>query len=160
MKRLTVLLMAIASLAIAFNSCGKYEEGPDFSLRTKTARITGTWEIEKMTFKTLENDELIQEEEYSPEADEQITYTLERGGTGEVVYSEIFDGVTFTESMDLEWRFSDDKTELEVREKYDGTWSAWESTTIIRLTNSEMWLQEIETYGDIKYVSELRFSKI
>lgn len=32
-------------VAFVLSACGKYEDGPMFSLRTKTARITGEWEL-------------------------------------------------------------------------------------------------------------------
>lgn len=162
MKKLTVLFMAIATVAIVFNSCGKYEEGPDFSLRTKMARMTGTWEVEKMIIKILENNEVVQEEEYSPGADEKITYTLNRDGTGEATYTESYDGVSFSETIDLEWRFSDDKTELliRVKDEEEELWSEWESSTILRLTNSELWVQSTDTEDGETVVTEIRWTKV
>ncbi|MDR2010116.1 MAG: hypothetical protein LBQ22_06505 [Bacteroidales bacterium] len=45
MKKLSIILSAIAVIAMLFSSCGKYEEGPSFSLATKKARLKGTWEL-------------------------------------------------------------------------------------------------------------------
>ena len=47
MKRVIYALLILVGLQLA--SCGKYEEGPGFSLRSKTGRLAGEWTIEKMT---------------------------------------------------------------------------------------------------------------
>jgi len=44
MKKLIILL--IIGLYV-FSSCGKYEEGPIISFRTKKARLSGTWTIDE-----------------------------------------------------------------------------------------------------------------
>lgn len=36
-------------------SCSKYEEGPKISLRSKKARLNGTWVLEKKTINGIEN---------------------------------------------------------------------------------------------------------
>jgi len=42
----TIIIIIAISLLIPFNQgCGKYEEGPSISLRTKTSRLKGVWEI-------------------------------------------------------------------------------------------------------------------
>jgi len=43
MKKLSILFAAFAVVFLA--SCGKYEEGPGFSLRSKTSRLAGTWTL-------------------------------------------------------------------------------------------------------------------
>lgn len=47
MKRTRLLLAIAFAISVVFISCGKYEEGPSISLRTKKARLTGVWEISK-----------------------------------------------------------------------------------------------------------------
>ncbi len=44
MKKLSILFAAFAVVFLA--SCGKYEDGPGLSLRSKKARLTGTWVVE------------------------------------------------------------------------------------------------------------------
>ena len=48
--KLTTLLLALA-LIFGSTSC-KYEDGPGISLRSKTARVAGEWEVNK----TIETD--------------------------------------------------------------------------------------------------------
>ena len=47
MKKLIITLVAVATLGAGMISCGKYEEGPGISLRTKNSRATGSWQIDK-----------------------------------------------------------------------------------------------------------------
>lgn len=42
MKQITFLILLFSVL---LSSCGKYEEGPNISLRTKRARLSGTWKM-------------------------------------------------------------------------------------------------------------------
>ncbi len=44
-KRLHIVLIAL--VAILVSNCKKYEEGPAFTLLTKKARISNTWELDK-----------------------------------------------------------------------------------------------------------------
>ena len=48
MKKLSILFAAFSVLFLV--SCGKYEDGPGFSLRSKEARLAGTWTFEKVTW--------------------------------------------------------------------------------------------------------------
>ena len=48
----SILFLAAAAVTVLnFQSCGKYEDGPSFSLRTKKARLTGEWELVKINGK-------------------------------------------------------------------------------------------------------------
>ena len=43
------LFLSIAVIiSLAISSCGKYEDGPGFSLLSKTARITNKWELKSV----------------------------------------------------------------------------------------------------------------
>lgn len=45
--RLSIVLIVLCALAIpTTQSCKKYEDGPVFSLRTRTARVANTWKVE------------------------------------------------------------------------------------------------------------------
>ena len=44
MKAYQFISLALITLLV-FSSCGKYEEGPDFSLRTKKKRLVGIWAL-------------------------------------------------------------------------------------------------------------------
>ncbi len=40
-----LMLAAAVVIMLNLNSCGKYDDGPAFSLKTKTSRLVGEWEI-------------------------------------------------------------------------------------------------------------------
>lgn len=48
-KSTVLLSLIMAIVLITFQSCNKYEEGPAFSMRTRTARVANLWEIETYT---------------------------------------------------------------------------------------------------------------
>lgn len=144
--------MAIATTALLFNACGKYEEGPDFSLRTKTARITGTWEIVEMSV----NGEIIDiEEAFSLALEEfdmgmiglitniKIKYKLEKGGSGEMIFSGNIMGLEQSFPQNIEWKFDDKKERLMLYVQNE-----WEDFEIIRLTNNELWLRDTEVENE------------
>ncbi|MBK8615468.1 MAG: hypothetical protein IPN85_18880 [Flavobacteriales bacterium] len=41
-----VSILAISALGTLSTGCGKYEDGPDFSLRSRASRIANTWKVE------------------------------------------------------------------------------------------------------------------
>ncbi|MBN2777647.1 MAG: hypothetical protein JXR36_08385 [Bacteroidales bacterium] len=148
MKKLAIILTIVAATAMIFSSCGKYDEGPAFSLLTKKARITGTWTLSEMTA----NDSV-----------QDITgvtmkYTLEKDGTGSGEFG--WGGLTFT--SDIEWEFDDTKENLRVKSKdpITGEWDTeWAESKIIRLTNSECWMEETDTEGGLEIVTVTKMVK-
>lgn len=123
--KITTLFLALA-MVFGSTSC-KYEEGPALSLRTKKARVAGEWEIEK----TIESDG-------TEDTDSDgITYTFEKDGTGKAESSE----AGFTFSFDFTWEFTDSKKKMKMT--FDGD---SEESTILRLTNKEMWLKDTDGY--------------
>lgn len=134
MKKLSILFAAFAVLFLA--SCGKYEDGPGFSLRSKTSRLAGTWTVTEVF-----------------QGSTDITGEITNGGTIEVTfekdgaYSYTYDFVVFgiptNGTVTGTWAFSDDKTAIEV----SNGGSQVESSKILRLTNSELWLEESDGSG-------------
>ena len=47
MKNLKVSLLIALLVALILPSCGKYEEGPSISFRSKTSRLVNDWKIDK-----------------------------------------------------------------------------------------------------------------
>jgi hypothetical protein len=48
MKTVYKFILLIAAILV-FDGCNKYVDGPKFSLRTKKARLTNTWKLDKLT---------------------------------------------------------------------------------------------------------------
>lgn len=79
------------------------------------------------------------------------TFTFEKDGTGSMSSTYTYGGISYTSSEDLEWMFSDDETKLLVRTKDEDetTWGDWAESTIIRLTDTEVWTQEYDDFDDL-----------
>lgn len=123
-----VALLGTASLTVT--SCGKYEEGPGFTLLTKKARLTGEWDPK----------EYVDGDSGATQTDSDDDYiTIEKDGT--------YKYTSGSTSMTGTWDFSSDKEKLKVSYMIGSTEYSDEST-ILRLTNKELWLKDPES-GDI-----------
>ena len=130
MKKLAIYVFALSLTAAGISSCGKYEEGPGFSLMSKKARVTNTWKLTKVEWNGEDNTP--SESSYS------LTMTLKDDETLSASYT-IFNlpyNVTGT------WAFSSDKANLILTDN-----SGTSTNEIIRLTNKEMKLRQIDA-GD------------
>lgn len=115
----SLLLFTAAVLMFSFNSCSKYDDGPAFSLRTKTARLTGEWE-------------LVKEDGKKPSEDFKVLIEIEKDGKIELKIVEGANALSYEGS----WKWIDGKESLEVL--IDGDKEEWE---IKRLTNKEFWFE-------------------
>jgi hypothetical protein len=143
MKNLKTAFAIVLGAAFLFG-CGKYEEGPGISLRTKKMRLTGEWELEEFV---VDNENFTSDFNFY-----EIEFTNDNEFTerGQVEGFE-----TYTDEGD--WDFSGDKEELEL-EYDDGDRVDFK---IIRLTNSELWVETDEDFDfdDNDELIELKFTK-
>lgn len=140
MKTRILGFLAIATIAIAsLASCGKYEEGPGFSLRSKKARLTGEWELKKLTIDGTETTAFDVTIEFKK--DEKFTETF------------TFDGETDTDNG--EWEFASDKENVKLTYA-DGETMEYE---IIRLTNKEFWAKVTDEDQGTTTVTEIEWEK-
>ena len=123
-----ILVLALLSLTVV--SCGKYEEGPGFSLLSKKNRITNTWILSKVEVNGL--DETPSSSSYT------MKITLKEDETVTAEYTVFTLPYTITGT----WAFNSDKSALILT---DNTGTS--TNTIVRLTNKEMKLREISN-GD------------
>ena len=122
MKVKNLLLLAILGLCLA--ACGKYEEGPGFSLRSKKARVANLWKVD-YAYK------------FKDQKDVTTNYV---GETWEFTK----DGEFFErENGELDdsgtWEFINDKEEIIISFPADT-----ERYTILRLKENEMWLKDTD----------------
>jgi hypothetical protein len=129
----TVKIFSLALLAVAFvlGSCSKYEEGPAFSLRTKKARVAGTWKVEKY----VDSDGTTS----YPDSDENGTVELTKDNTVKANFP--FFGSQVTVSG--EWEFIKDKEWLRIILDFNGEKDV-EDSKILRLKNDELWLEDVD----------------
>lgn len=117
-KNMKLMLVALLGFMLIFGSCGKYDDGPGFSLRSKTARLTGEWEVDE-----IDGDR--------PDGD--YTFTIEKDGDITIEYS--YMGNYYVEKGDWDWEDGKESIETE----FDGDVEEWE---ILRLTNDEFWFED------------------
>jgi hypothetical protein len=127
------------AILMAFAACGKYEEGPGISLRSKKARVLGEWTATS----------------YTVNGTNQLTggTTFEMDITdSKVVTRTSNSGVSV--SNESTWEFDDKKEHLVVTSTSGGVTSTrkWQ---IIRLANKEMKLKNVETEAGVTVTSEI-----
>jgi hypothetical protein len=116
MKLLSLLL--VVGIAV---SCGKYEEGPGFTVLTKQMRLTGVWKIVKY----------VDANGNSSNSNENTTWELLKGGDM-IVKSGLG-------SVDGTWQLQNDKQDLRIKFGFIDI-----TSEIIRLTNKELWLRDAD----------------
>jgi hypothetical protein len=126
MKKFSIYLFLFVGI-LGFSSCKKYDEGPAFSLRSKKARVVNIWKIEKFIING--------KDETSNIAPLLANYTLT-----------FKDDDTWESTIDGQreagtWEFDSDKENLQIK---TGNSSTIESAKILRLTNDELWTEQIE----------------
>lgn len=124
MKSLKLFSFALLAVVVVLGtSCGKYEEGPGFSLMTKNARVAGVWKLEKYVSAngTVTN----------AEADDNTTSEFTKDGS--VIITYMVGGVSFT--VNGTWEFTKDKEYIETTTTFSGV----DEVKILRLTNKEFW---------------------
>jgi hypothetical protein len=129
-------ILAVAGVtAVVVAGCGKYDDGPGFSLMSKKSRMVGTWDVVSST-----DSQTGEVYNYCSNTNYCIEITLDKDNklTQKFTYSS---GQSQTYSGT--WDFSDDKSQLILTQ---GGYST--SYEIKRLTNKELWLDDDITSVD------------
>ncbi|MFZ5552995.1 MAG: hypothetical protein ACOZCO_07755 [Bacteroidota bacterium] len=128
MKTIHVIITMLIFSSI-LTSCGKYEEGPGFTIRTKTHRVAGTWKIQNLYFNGTEINSLVPSD-YTETYDKDGNYSYSSsGGSGSG-----------------RWEFQNDKAEIK-RSGVSG--QSTETLVILRLKEKEFWYYFMD--GSDKY---------
>ena len=117
----TLVLLVVLSATGVLTSCGKYEEGPNFTLLTKKMRVTGEW-----TLTAVNNDEV------DPLLGVETILFFD--GDGIFRSNTYYDGESILQEVGT-WEFNSDKTGLIINET---------EFMIIKLENKEMKLRILE----------------
>ena len=122
----TILLLLFGLIA-----CKNYEEGPYFSLQTKTARVANSWLVEGAL--DPQNNDITPSLVF-------YQFNFERDGQASVSF---LDSGTSTEFLNGTWEFVDGKDRFSWNLEGDSTlfyYNLEESFDIYRLTNTQFWL--------------------
>ncbi|MDG2370036.1 MAG: glycoside hydrolase family 43 C-terminal domain-containing protein [Flavobacteriales bacterium] len=136
-KNTTLLLAATIVTTLNFHSCKKYDDGPAFSLRSKTSRLTGEWEVVRIGSAVYPQNGYSLEFEFDKNGD--FTY-----GTS---YS--YNGQNYSYAYGGEWEFSSDKEDIEIT--INNSVLTFE---INRLTNKELWMEDASDNTDTEWKLE------
>lgn len=129
MKKISFMAaISLAVLTMTATSCGKYEDGPGFSLLTKKKRLCREWDAKSYVDANGTT--------YEDNSDDVLTFEKD----GDATYTNGGSGIVGT------WEFTSDKEKINVSTTVFGVVDT-DVLTIQRLTNSELWLKDED--GDI-----------
>lgn len=140
-KRSGELKVAIASLgvlALTLQGCGKYEDGPAFSLQSKTKRLVGDW--------YMQNASLFQELELILEFEKDGDFTLEQ-----VISYSGYDPYSAEIEGSWEWEDGYEAVILSYEDEGENEQVRWE---IKRLTKDELSFSVPYGFSSITYELE------
>ena len=124
MKTYVKKILLVAFFASAFlSSCGKYTDGPSFSLRTKQARLCQTWDVKSIGSEVLNG--------YY-----HVNFEFSKNGTFVVTDISTEPGWEYEDGYAGTWQFNNDKEEIQIIIDSEVT-----NAKIDRLTDKELWLE-------------------
>jgi len=125
----TASVLALITLGVLGTGCGKYDDGPDLSLRSRKERIANTWRVEKAMNGGDDVTYAFDEYELKMTKDGDATLTANYE-LGDLTFEFATNG-----TWDLENSDEDLKLDFENND-------ADETYEILRLKETELWLQE------------------
>jgi len=153
-------LIILTLISCFLFSCSKYEDGPVISLRTKKARLTGTWEIAKINGTTPALGE-----QWEFEFEKDADYTEVRTSIDSVIVGydynyydyynyPIYEIQLSNTSTNGEWEFMEDGEDLYLKYENGGNYYR-----INRLTMNELTLEDFVGYNGNGQWMEYEFEK-
>lgn len=128
-KLTTIGALTLITIAPLVTGCGKYEEGPDFSLRSRKERIANTWRVEKAMNGSDDVTSVFNQYELKMTKDGDATLTAN--------YS--LGSLTFEFATSGNWSLGNNAEDLELDFENN---DADETYGILRLKEEELWLKE------------------
>ncbi len=182
MRKSAIILAVIAISAVLLSSCGKYEEGPAFSLATKKARLKGTWKVSEIKMNDevidLSNVDITEITGNNSTVSISLKLKFDKDGDGKAMIAISSPAYPFALPFErnLNWEFSNSKENLRIKieqrvpdvidiperliedipELFSPDWVEFE---IIRLTRKELWLRSTETGNGIETKTEMKLDK-
>lgn len=145
------LKLVFVAFLLLFFGCKKYDEGPLLSLRTKTARVTGTWEVEYLGINGTDSTQIFKNSVY------YARYVFIKNSAGDELVEYLYTNISGIHKS--EWYFGSRKGykhELYVRVGLAGCGSSF---LIKRLTDKQMWLEGTTYSGKSCYLKLKKIKK-
>ena len=150
MRRLIAVLLVVILSVATFESCGRYENGPEISLRSAKSRIVGEWHLADL----LVNDKR-EQTLFDMESSSELTFNDD----GTYLDNKVQSG-KFPQELVGEWSFGEDKTELLLIQRDSINGDSERMYKITRLSKDELWLVNgSEEYSGYDDLIELHFEK-
>lgn len=130
-----IYFAVVITFATILSSCGKYEEGPKFSLASKKARLEGTWKFEAYFENGVDKTAQV--------ASFFAGYSMSFTKDGKYTFS--YGGITDTGT----WEFINDKESIKTLSNVPG--ATPDTVDIIRLKSKELWVKEISGSDTYEY---------
>jgi uncharacterized protein (TIGR03066 family) len=132
-------LLVISIIAIfAFSSCGKYEDGPAFSLASKKSRLVNVWQLDK----AFENGVEVQLS--ADDKDDYMEFTKDNK-----IKATIVSGSQST-TVEGTWEFDSKKENIITKITVMGI-TIEQTLKILRLKSNELWVEEKHGNDVYKY---------
>ncbi len=125
----TASILAIITLGSLSTGCGKYDDGPEFSLRSRKERVANTWRVEKAMNGT---DDVTS-------AFSQYELKLTKDGDATLTANYALGDLTFEYATSGTWELTNSDEDLKLDFEND---DADETYTILRLKEEELWVRE------------------
>jgi hypothetical protein len=122
-KKTILKFIPIAVIALIFAGCQKYEDGPAFSIRTRTERVANTWQIDNYTINETDWTSLVggYTETFSKDGNYSYTWGI-LNGTGT-------------------WKFANSQSDIQLT----GSSNQEDRTlTILKLEEEQFWYYYME----------------
>lgn len=123
--------------SVTFFSCKKYPDGPSFSLRTKTERLSNTWKIESYKFNGADSTAFVKNYLLN-----NYILDIKKNGNYSINYNLIIVFLSFPMNETGKWVFSGDKKNVIFTKESGNTTAAVGSNSsweILRLKEKELW---------------------
>ncbi|MEL6672569.1 MAG: hypothetical protein AAFR61_10270 [Bacteroidota bacterium] len=140
---LPILVIGLLAVSLSTTSCRKYEDGPTFSLRSKTARVVNDWKAFLVARNNIEETELYNVYDMAFNENGTMSWTIQLAA----------DSVTATVNAD--WELASVKEQIKLT--FKDTPTAGETTLlymdILRLMEDEIWLRFLSDgdYYDVRF---------
>jgi hypothetical protein len=135
MNKTAIALIALTVGTALTTGCGKYEDGPDFSLRSRKERIANTWQVEKAT--DGGNDVTSSFDQYELQ--------MLRDGAATLAALYHIGDLSFEFQTNGTWDLVNKDEDLQLDFENNAADETWE---ILRLKEKELWLHEKD--GDLE----------
>ena len=129
MKHTPKVLFVLALTSALSTGCGKYEDGPDLSLRPRKERVANTWRVESATNGG---------EDVTGSFDQYELQMLRDGAATLAALYQIGD-LSFEFQTNGTWELVNKDEDLRLDFENDAADETWE---ILRLKEKELWLRE------------------